>query len=78
MLSDDDTFLRDVEQLIGADPTQLVSIDSPMEWGKHKQLSYRQAAQQHPGYMKWAATKVGGTRGQLCAEALAIYLGVTE
>lgn len=77
-ITDDAALLREVEELIGADSTQPISIDSPMQWGKHKDLSYRKAAELHPGYVKWAATKIGGTRGQLCAEALALYLGVTE
>lgn len=54
------------------------SVDFLMGWGKYKTLTYRQAAHRDPGFMRWAASKIAGMRGQLCAEALAIYLGVTE
>jgi hypothetical protein len=54
------------------------SIDERMGWGKHKDISYREAAAKDPGYLQWAAKKIEGVKGQLCAEALAVMLGVTE
>ena len=54
------------------------TIDDVMGWGKHASLTYAEAARRDPGFMKWAASKVGGERGSLCFEALALYLGVTE
>lgn len=54
------------------------SIDERMGWGKHKDLSYRDAAGKDPGYLQWAAKKIEGVKGQLCAEALAVMLGVVE
>jgi hypothetical protein len=49
-------------------------------WGKYRahKLTYRQLAARDAGYCKWAATQIGGLKGQLCALALALHLGVTE
>ncbi len=54
------------------------SIDDAMPFGKHKGLTYRAAAVRDPSYMRWAASTIHALRGQLCAEALAIHLGVAE
>jgi hypothetical protein len=58
------------------------TVDDVMSWGKYgrsaDRLTYREAAQRDPGYMQWAAKTLGGERGRLCAEALALHLGVTE
>lgn len=54
------------------------SIDDPVDWGKYRGISYRELAQRDRGYARWAATTIGGVKGQLCAEALALALGVTE
>lgn len=54
------------------------SIDDDVDWGKHKGMTYRQLAARHPGYARWAASTIPGLKGQLCAEALAVHLGVTE
>lgn len=54
------------------------TIDDPMGWGKHKDKTYREAAAVDPGFCQWAAKTIPGLKGQLCAEALAIALGVTE
>jgi non-ribosomal peptide synthetase component F len=53
------------------------SIDDPVDWGKYRgQATYRELAQRQPHYAAWAARKIGGLKGQLCAEALAAHLGV--
>jgi hypothetical protein len=52
------------------------TIHDVMGWGKHRTLTYAEAAQRDPGYVKWAAEKVGGDRGRLAAEAIALHLGV--
>lgn len=57
-------------------PAWQLTIDDPVGFGKHRGLTYRQLAQQHPHYAAWAARKIGGLNGQLCAEALAAHLGV--
>jgi hypothetical protein len=54
------------------------SIDDVMGWGKYKDITYRALVSRDRGYARWAATTIGGTKGQLCAEALAIHYGVTE
>lgn len=54
------------------------SVNDPVDWGKHRGISYRELAARDPGYARWAATTIGGVKGQLCAEALAIHLGVTD
>lgn len=54
------------------------SIDDEVDWGKYRGISYRALAAKDPGYARWAATTIGGTKGQLCAEALAVLLGVTD
>lgn len=53
-------------------------IDDPVDWGKYKAsgVTYRQLAQSHTRYCAWAARNIGGLKGQLCAEALASYLGI--
>lgn len=52
------------------------SIDDEVTWGKYKGLTYRTMAARDPGYARWAATTIGGLKGQLSAEALALHLGV--
>lgn len=54
------------------------TVDDVMGWGKYPGGTYREAARRDPGYMQWAGRKLGGSRGDLCAEALALHLGVTE
>lgn len=54
------------------------SVDEPVSWGKHKGLTYRELAAKDPGYVRWAAMTIGGLKGQLCAEALALAYGVNE
>lgn len=54
------------------------SIDDPMPFGKHKGTPYRVVAQRDAGYLRWAARTIPGLKGQLCAEALAVHLGVDE
>lgn len=63
----------------GARPRWAVpSIDDPVTWGKHKGVTYREMAAKNPGYALWAASTIPGLKGQLCAEALAVRLGVIE
>jgi hypothetical protein len=52
------------------------SVDDIVTWGKHKGITYRELAARDRGYARWAATTIGGLKGQLCAEALALVLGV--
>lgn len=52
------------------------SIDDAVDWGKYKGVTYRELAVRDRGYARWAATTIGGLKGQLCAEALALLLGV--
>lgn len=52
------------------------TIDDQLSFGKHRGVTYRELAQRYPSYCAWAARKIGGLNGQLCAEALAEYLGV--
>lgn len=54
------------------------SVDDVVDWGKYKGITYRELAERDRGYARWAATTIGGTKGQLCAEALALALGVGE
>lgn len=54
------------------------SIDDTVMWGKHKGITYRELIQRDRGYARWAAMTIGGLKGQLCAEALAASLGVSE
>jgi len=54
------------------------NIDQPMGWGKHKDLTYREAASKDPGFLQWAARSIPGVKGRLAAEALALLLGVDE
>lgn len=54
------------------------SIDDTVAWGKHKGITYRELAARDRGYARWAAMTIGGLKGQLCAEALALILGVPE
>lgn len=54
------------------------SIDDPVDWGKYRGITYRELATRDRGYTQWAATTIGGHKGQLCAEALAVALGVSE
>ncbi len=83
MLADDDnarpTPLEEADALLSGTRTwSPPSIDDVCNWGKHKGRTYRDLARLDPSYAKWAATTIGGTKGQLCAEALAAHLGVTE
>lgn len=62
-----------------ADPrTGAPSVDDIVNWGKHRGITYRELVQRDRGYARWAATTIGGLKGQLCAEALALHLGVDE
>ena len=54
------------------------SVDDLVDWGKYRGITYRELVARDPGYARWAATAIGGHKGQLCAEALALALGVTE
>lgn len=54
------------------------SIEDEVNWGKYRGISYRELAIRDRGYTRWAATTIGGLKGQLCAEALAVTLGVVE
>lgn len=58
------------------------TVHSAMAWGKYgrgtARVTYLEAARRDPGYLQWAAKTLGGERGRLCAEALALHLGVTE
>lgn len=53
-----------------------MTVETPMGWGKHKDLTYLAAARRDPAYMQWAAKKIRGSRGRLCFEALALALGL--
>jgi hypothetical protein len=79
VLSDDSDPFREANELLAsaADrPWRDASIDDVMGWGKYKSLTYRAMARRDAGYARWAATTIGGLKGQLCAEALAVFLGV--
>ena len=52
------------------------SIEDLVTWGKHKGLTYRELVERDRGYARWAAMTIGGIKGQLCAEALALLLEV--
>lgn len=54
------------------------SIDDTVSWGKHRGLTYRELAVKDRGYARWAAMTIGGLKGQLCAEALAVLMEVVE
>jgi hypothetical protein len=54
------------------------SVDDVVNWGKHRGITYRELAVRDRAYARWAATTIGGLKGQLCAEALAILMGVEE
>lgn len=54
------------------------TVDDPVDWGKYRGISYRELAERDRGYARWAAMTIGGLKGQLCAEALALALGVAE
>ncbi len=54
------------------------TIDDLMGFGKHRSVTYREVASRDPSYLQWAAKTLGGERGRLSAEALAIHLGVVE
>jgi hypothetical protein len=77
-------MLDEAEQTLLAEAAQAAkewkppSIDERMGWGKHRERTYRDAAISDPGFCQWAAKSIPGIKGQLCAEALAIALGVTE
>ncbi len=55
-----------------------MNIDDVMGWGRYPTLSYRAAAARNPAFILWAAKTLDGNRGALCAEALAVHLGVVE
>lgn len=81
MLSDDADLLAHADALLRASSDRRwspPSIDDQVTWGKHKGLTYRELASRDPGYARWAASTIPGLRGQLCAEALAVHLGVYE
>ena len=74
-----DDALAEADRLLAkANVWQPPSIDDAMPFGKHKGISYRAVAERDAGYLKWAARTIPGIKGQLCAEALAIHLGVDE
>lgn len=52
------------------------SIGDIVTWGKYKGITYRELAERDRGYARWAAMTIGGLKGQLCAEALALLMGV--
>lgn len=52
------------------------SVNDVVTWGKYKGSTYLDLARRDRGYAQWAATTIGGLKGQLCAEALAVLLGV--
>ena len=54
------------------------SIDDQVSWGKHRGITYRELAVKDRGYARWAAMTIGGLKGQLCAEALAVLMEVVE
>ena len=78
MLADD--LLAEADALLTAAPKTWSppSIDDTCAWGKHKGLTYRAMAARDPSYARWAASTIPGLKGQLCAEALAVHLGVGE
>jgi len=59
-----------------APPRSERSVDDQIMWGKYKGITYRELARHHTGYCAWAARKIGGLNGQLCAEALADHMGI--
>lgn len=79
-MDDDDDLMRQADAALAAAdrPWAPPSIDDLVTWGKHHGLSYRQIAARDPGWALWAAKTIAGLKGQLCAEALAAHLGVTE
>jgi hypothetical protein len=54
------------------------SVDDLVSWGKYRGVTYRELAIKDRGYARWAAMTIGGLKGQLCAEALALTMGVAE
>lgn len=80
MLADDDEIFARIDDAFAAPPKQWAppSIDDVANWGKHKGSTYRELARRDPGYARWAASTIPGLKGQLCAEALAAHLGVSE
>jgi hypothetical protein len=81
VLADSDDAIREADALLAAEITKQwspPSIDETCTWGKHKGRTYRELARRDPAYAKWAASTIPGLKGQLCAEALAVHLGVDE
>jgi hypothetical protein len=76
LLADDD-LIAQADALLSK-PWSPPSIDDTCPFGKHKGRTYRDMARIDPGYAKWVATTIPGIKGQLCAEALAVHLGVDE
>lgn len=77
----DDAVIAEANRLLAeaeSKPWSPPSIDEEMLWGKHKGLTYRAMARRDPGYARWAASTIAGLKGQLCAEALAVHLGVEQ
>lgn len=78
---DDDELMAAADLALASAATKTwspPSIDDVVTWGKHKGRTYRQIAARDPGWALWAARTIAGVKGQLCAEALALHLGVTE
>lgn len=77
---DNDDLMRAADAALAAAdrPWSPPSIDDAVTWGKHKGRTYRQVAAADPGWALWAAKTIAGLKGQLCAEALALHLGVNE
>lgn len=75
-----DDLVAQADAALAAAPRQWhpPSVDDLITWGKHKGITYRELAVRDPGYARWAATTIPGLKGQLCAEALALHLGVNE
>lgn len=53
-----------------------MSIDQQIQHGKYRGLTYRELALKDRRYAKWAASTIPKEFGYLCAEALALALGV--
>jgi hypothetical protein len=77
-----DPTIADVDARLSAPdrPWRPPSLDDLVTFGKYKDRvwTFRDLARRDASYTKWAAINIGGVKGQLCAEALAELLGVTE
>lgn len=52
------------------------SVSDAVTWGRYKGQTYAALAKARPSWCKWAATNIHPPRGALCAEALALALGI--